>query len=211
MVDGDHLIESSGLYNQSFVFRYHASNNRTIARQSLPSSLFAEGVTLIGDQLYCLSWRAGKLLVLDKHSLKKQTKLNYAGEGWGLATFRQQLLMSDGSHQLTLRAPADFTVLRRIPVTYAGKPLSAINDLTVDDNGLIWANVWKQKVIVAINPDTGNVVGRVNLTRLAEKEAGTHPEYVLNGIAWDSAKQGLWVTGKRWYWRYLIKVTETID
>lgn len=224
IVDGDELIESSGLYGKSFLHRYPITNGGPAADQSkvqyklLPKHLFAEGIALVDNKLYLLTWQNRQALVLNPHTLATENVFRYRGEGWGLSAFPQttagreqiQLVMSNGSDQLSFRDPETFSVLRTLRVTDQGQPLHNLNDLAVAQ-GLIWANVWYSTEIVAIDPDSGEVVGKIDLRAQADEQPDTHPtthpDNVLNGIAWDEQRQGFWVTGKRWAKRYFIRVT----
>lgn len=213
IVDGDDLIESSGLYGKSFIHRYPvsgssgsgSSGNKKEQYKSLPDDLFAESLTLFNDKLYLLTWKSGRVLILDPNNLELQRTLSYQGEGWGLTTFDNELVMSNGSAQLTFRDPEDFSVQRTLTVTDNQKPVNDLNDLAVA-HGLIWANVWHESYIVAIDPHSGQVVGKIDLRTLAKRHRSFLSDNVLNGIAWDEQQQGFWITGKRWSKRYLIQV-----
>lgn len=213
IVDGDELIESSGLYGKSFVQRYRIDGSGGERVQRLSRRLFAEGIALVNDKLYVLTWRNGQALVLNPRTLATQQILRYRGEGWGLATWPvsdgpTQLVMSDGSAQLRFRDPETFDMVRTLTVTDQGQPLQNLNDLAVA-RGLIWANVWYSTAIVAIDPHTGEVVGKIDLAAQAAAQPKNDPDNVLNGIAWDEQRQAFWVTGKRWNQRYLIQVEAT--
>ena len=203
--DGDSLIESSGLYGRSYVHRYHSMTGDSQARIDLPASLFAEGLALVGDTLYCLSWKSGRVLLLDRLSLAKLGELRVRGEAWGLASLGEQLVMSDGSALLTLVEPESFKIRKKIAVLRNSRPVPRLNDLTVID-GLVWANIWHENYLVAIDPASGNVVGELDLTSLVSRQRRGSFENVLNGIAWDPVHNGLWVTGKRWRERYLLRL-----
>ncbi|MBR9912513.1 MAG: glutaminyl-peptide cyclotransferase [Gammaproteobacteria bacterium] len=205
VVDGDALIESSGLYGRSFIRRYQRETGATSARTRFPARLFAEGIAIHRDDLYCLSWKAGRVLLFDKVTLAHRATLNYRGEGWGLAQLDGQLVMSNGSAELSWRDPANFEVRRRLTVTEQGRPVARLNDLTVQGD-LIWANIWQQTRLIAIHPTTGEVVAELDLAELAAAELNHNRENVLNGIAWDEELNGLWVTGKRWQRRYLLQL-----
>ncbi len=210
LYQGD-LIESSGLYGKSFVSRYHPSHSKSLQKKRLNRRLFAEGVALFNDTLYLLTWKRGLVLQLDPNTLEARGQLSYHGEGWGLTRYEQQLLMSNGSNQLSFRSPQDFAIVRQLSVTKMGQPLHQINDLTViptlsDSPSKIWANVWHHSSLYAINPNTGIVEAQLDLSALANRHSRVHPDNVLNGIVWDQARQGLWVTGKRWPKRYLIEL-----
>tara|TARA_B100000446_G_scaffold39220_2_gene34566 strand:+ start:12000 stop:12896 length:897 start_codon:yes stop_codon:yes gene_type:complete len=210
LYQGD-LIESSGLYGRSFVSRYHPTHSKPVQKKRLNRRLFAEGVALFNDTLYLLTWKRGVVLQLNPNTLEPRGQLSYQGEGWGLARYEQQLLMSDGSNQLSLRSPQDFSIERQLSVSKMGQPLHKLNDLTVipaspNSPARIWANVWHHSSLYAIDPNTGTVEAQLDLSALANKHSRGHPDNVLNGIVWDQARQGLWVTGKRWPKRYLIEL-----
>ncbi len=205
--DGNFLIESSGLYRKSFLHRYPAYSPEQDDGQYMPLSadLFAEGIALLDNKLYMLTWRKQQVLVFDPRTLQLQQRLSYQGEGWGLATYGQQLVMSNGSSQLNFRDRHDFAIERTVTVTEAGQPTDRINDLTVAQ-GLVWANVWFRNDLLAIDPDSGRVIGTVSLEPLANKHRHAKRGAVLNGIAWDEQAQAFWITGKFWDKRYLIRV-----
>ena len=205
MLHNDHLIETSGLYGKSFVQRYHPLTNQLLVQRKLPRHLFAEGAAIVDDRLYVLSWKQGVALRLDPHSLITQDRLFYKGEGWGLTQFHSQLVMSDGSHQLSFRSPEDFSLLKQVAVTRHNQALSHLNDLTFDGQ-YIWANVWYDSSIYGIDPLSGKVVAEMDLSALSQRHRSRDRENVLNGIAWDEGRQGFWVTGKRWKARYLIVI-----
>lgn len=205
VVDGNDLIESSGLYGKSFIHRYPISGDEGGYYKPLPDSLFAESLTLIDGKLFLLTWKSGRVLVLDPDTLSLMKTLSYQGEGWGLTHLNHQLIMSNGSNQLTFRNPNDFSINRSLNVFDNQRPLNNLNDLTVA-YGLIWANVWHAPYIAAIDPDSGQVVAKLDCRNLTRRHRSSDRDNVLNGIAWDEKQQGFWVTGKRWNKRYLIQL-----
>ncbi|NHO64806.1 glutaminyl-peptide cyclotransferase [Aestuariicella hydrocarbonica] len=205
VVDQDHIIESSGLYGKSFIHRYHKSSSSPTHNHHLDDDLFAEGIALLQGKLYALTWKSGQAYTLNPQTLERLQTFTYQGEGWGLAAYGNQLVMSNGSSQLTFRNPLNFDTTRTVTVTQGGKAVANLNDLTVF-GGLIWANVWYSSDILAIDPDSGRVVGVLPLAELAKQHRSYRRDNVLNGIAWDAQEQGLWVTGKRWNRRYLLKL-----
>lgn len=204
LVDNNHLIESSGLYGRSYIRRYDRSTGQTQQQVRLPDNIFAEGIAIVGNQLYSLSWKSGIVHIFDKQELNLKKVLRYSGQGWGLTTIGSNLVMSNGSGSLTWRDAQDFRPIKMINVTQSGRAVHHINDLTFG-KGLIWANIWKEDRIIAIEPDSGVVVGILNLEKLSRQHTRGY-EDVLNGVAWDEELQGLWVTGKFWDKRYLLKI-----
>jgi len=205
--DKGNLIESSGLYNKSFVRTYNAQTNKTVRQQKLPNHLFAEGITLFNDQLLLLSWRAGVLTALNPHTLTPLKTLQYEGEGWGITHDGYMLYTSDGSHILTVRTPKSFAIDRTLAVLdpATGQKLDRLNELEFAQD-MIWANRWQTNVIYRINPLSGDVTGRVNLETLVPLEHKNSRQSVLNGIAYDPKQDAFWITGKNWPQRHLIKI-----
>lgn len=235
IVQGNQLWESSGGYGRSFLQRYpiteithdnianSSTNNSTnnaddakrsilkpqalngVQRYSLPNQIFAEGITVLGDTLYLLTWKAQTALLLDRQTWQVKETQRYQGEGWGLTHNGAHLIRSDGSHQLFFHRPDDFSVARILPVTIEGQPLRQLNELEYAQ-GAVWANIWKDSRVVQIHPQTGRVMGVINLSTLVSKHPSNNSNDVLNGIAYDANKKAFWVTGKHWDKRYLIKI-----
>jgi glutamine cyclotransferase len=204
--EGDHFFESSGQYGRSFIQRYNHQSTTTV---HLPGQYFAEGLTVIDDTVYLLTWKAGTLLLLDKASLAIKQRIAYQGEGWGLTHDGKELIMSNGSAELLFRNRRDFTITRRITV----KLPVQLNELEYV-KGVIWANNWKEDRLYAINSHNGCILGTLDLSSLRTQAKHSAKADVLNGIAYDSTRNALWVTGKYWPERYLInlpKVSGTAD
>lgn len=200
--DGERWWESSGLYNRSWLAEYNDPSANPLRRKWLAANRFAEGLTAHGNKLYLLTYKAGELQLYRRSDLSPIGTLDYEGEGWGLTSDGEQLIMSDGSDQLTFRDPETFEIRRRVKVHGGDRQWSKLNELEYV-HGLIWANIWLDTLIIAIDPRSGEVLGTLDLAPLAP--AARHPDVVANGIAWDSARNGLWVTGKYWPKLYLIR------
>ncbi|WP_111640404.1 glutaminyl-peptide cyclotransferase [Marinimicrobium alkaliphilum] len=204
-----YFYESSGLYGRSRLVRYRADVNAesTLIAHSrtLPQRYFAEGLALFDDQLYQLTWRENTLLIYDRESFDLQTTRHYPGEGWGLTEDGQRLIRSDGSDQLFFHAPDSFELLGQVAVHEAGRPVRRINELAYVD-GRVWANIWKENRIIAINPDSGTVDITVDLSDLAAQIDKPDSQSVLNGIAYDPEQDAFWVTGKNWPRLFLIRL-----
>ncbi len=204
--DGDRWYESSGLYGRSWLAEYTDPGGNPVRRKWLAGNRFAEGLAILDDQLYLLTYRAGELQVYNRKNFSLQATLTYRGEGWGLTTDGEQLIMSNGSNTLTFRDPADFSVQRRLKVTGGPRGWSRLNELEYV-HGLIWANIWQEPNIIAIDPESGKVQAILNLEKLQRDSLGSKRtvDAVANGIAWDEHRNGLWVTGKYWPKLYLIR------
>jgi glutamine cyclotransferase len=152
-----------------------------------------------------LSWREQTLFVIDAKDFTLKNVLAFEGQGWGLATNGQVLIRSDGSEKIYFHDKYTFNILSDITVTENNLAVKNINELEFID-GFIWANVWHENRIIKIDPKTGVVVGTANLQPLVDDLALIEPESVLNGIAYDSVQDAIWVTGKNWPKMYLLKI-----
>ncbi|GAA5442131.1 hypothetical protein Misp06_00292 [Microbulbifer sp. NBRC 101763] len=201
--DGQRWWESSGLYRRSWLAEYTDPAAKPVRRKWLPRKLFAEGLTVLGGKLYLLTYKAGEAHIYRASDLHHLEILNYSGEGWGLTSDGTHLIMSNGSDELAIRDPDNFKILRKLKVKGAGEKWSHLNELEFAQ-GMIWANIWQDNRIIAIDPKSGQVIGGIDLQQLTP-DVRNHPDTVANGIAWDKERNGLWVTGKYWKQLYLIR------
>ncbi len=203
-LSGDVMFESSGLYGQSRVRKYLTGNDSALVESSLPEQYFAEGLTLLNDELFVLTWKEKTVFVYNTDDLTVKRKMNYEGEGWGLANNGTQLIMSNGSDTITFRDPSTFEIENEIRVSSQQHSVQRINELEYA-KGYIWANIWFSSLIIKINPITGNLAGVYDLADLVIEHASDDGRQVLNGIAYDVREDAFWVTGKLWPKRYLMK------
>jgi glutaminyl-peptide cyclotransferase len=210
------IYESSGLYDKSELLIYPLRFNESKWAQmtgkpefsfKLPRKYFAEGISVFNDKIYLLTWNEKKLFVFDLKTHAELKPMSYKGEGWGLTHNNQHLIRSDGSATLYFHHPDNFKVEKKLDVKQNNQPVNQLNELEFA-MGFIWANLWYQHKIIKINPDTGEVVGELDLQKIATQHYD-NTEKVLNGIAWDEQRQAFWITGKWWPKMYLIKVTQT--
>ncbi len=197
------LYQSCGGYGESRL-EVHTADRAASRRTTLPDNIFAEGFSRLGDKLYLLSWREHQLRVYDP-ALKLLEIKSYPREGWGLTQNGSQLIASDGTDQLYVIDPATLQVERVIHVTDQGRPVQRLNELEWVE-GLIYANVWQTDLVLRIDPTNGHVIDHLNLAGLLPEHERRPDTDVLNGIAWDAARQELLVTGKRWPKRYALKL-----
>ncbi|TDG14155.1 glutaminyl-peptide cyclotransferase [Seongchinamella unica] len=204
ILDGK-LYVSSGNYGQSRLMRYSFNDMTLEVSKQLHHRLFAEGLTVLNERVYQLTWRARMMLVFDQQSLDALEWFPISGQGWGLTNDGKQLIYSDGSDRLHFMSPTERTISRSLSVTEDGKPVYKLNELEWIE-GRVWANIWQSDRIVIINPDSGDVEASLDLQGLlptSDRRADTN---VLNGIARDPADGSIWVTGKRWPWLYHIEI-----
>lgn len=202
-LDGQ-MYESTGQVGRSNIRRVNLQTGSVEQQIDLPAPHFGEGITVLGDKLYQLTWQSGKAFVYDKNSFTLQREFSYEGEGWGLTTLGNELIMSDGSATLRVLDPGTFDVRRRVMVTENGTPVKDLNELEIV-KGELWANVWTKDRIARIDPESGAVLGWIDLAGLLPQNMKTGREDVLNGIAYDSATDRIFVTGK--YWPRLFEIT----
>ena len=199
--DAGRWYESIGLYGHSELRRVARNSGHALQRRALAHRYFGEGLALLDDRLYQLTWKAGTVFVYDRATFERVARHDYAGEGWGLARCGDQLVMSDGSDMLLFRRPDDFSVTRRLAVRWNGEPVPRLNELETV-NGMIWANQWQTNRLLIIDPGTGRVVAVRDADALAAEQPATAD--VFNGIAYDAAADRVYVTGKQWAWVYAL-------
>ena len=165
-------------------------------------SIFGEGITIFKNKIYQLTWESNLVYVYDVNNIDKPIKtFKWPYKGWGLTNNGTNLITSDGSANLYFVNAADFRLMRTISVTENGSPVYQLNELEYID-GFVFANIYQTDKIVKIDPETGFVVGKMDLPGIIQKFApGYTPkpmDEVLNGIAYDSATKKFLITGKRW-------------
>ena len=203
----DELWEGTGEYGNSRLLRTDLATGKALQSQANSKDEFGEGITVLGDKIYQLTWLNGKMHTYDKATLRHLATHTYKGEGWGLTTDGEKLYMSDGTNYIRVLNPETLAQERRFGVTLRGESLQYLNELEWID-GRIWANVYTTDHIVIINPENGVVEGIINLSGiLPEKERDSRTD-VLNGIAYDSATKRIFVTGKNWSKLFEIKLIE---
>lgn len=207
-VENDTLFESTGLNGRSSVRRVALSTGEVEAIHKMQYSDFGEGLTLLGDRLYQLTWQRNTGYIYDRHNISKLEGFTHEmHDGWGLATDGGILYGSDGSSTLYQIDPYSLKVIKKQTVEYQGREVPNLNELEFV-NGEVWANVWMTDCIARISPKDGMVQGWILLPNLREGllASGYTKIDVLNGIAWDKDGSRIFVTGKLWPKLYEIKV-----
>jgi glutamine cyclotransferase len=191
------FYEGTGLEGHSTLRRVEFPSGKVVKTISLAPDLFGEGVALAGDRLVQLTWKAHRGFVYDRESFKLLREFRYDTEGWGITYDGKNLLMSDGSNTLTYLDPETFQPVRRLNVTWNGRPQDQLNELEYIE-GEIWANVWQEDYILRIDPETGRVKSYLDMKNLFPPQLRTGSEDVLNGIAYDPQSKRIFVSGKLW-------------
>jgi glutamine cyclotransferase len=206
-IDG-HLYESTGLNGKSSLRMVDLSTGRVLQEHDVPAEYFGEGLTEWGSSLIQLTWKAHRGFVYDRFSFSLLRTFPYKGEGWGLTHDATQLIMSDGTEYLRFLDPKSFRETRRVKVVDEnGRGVDSLNELEFI-RGEIWANIWQTDKIARIAPRTGKIVGWIDLSGIIHKEELQGSGAVLNGIAYDSVGDRIFVTGKLWPKLFEIRVVE---
>ena len=191
------LYESTGLYGKSSLRKTNPAMGKVLAKIDLPREFFGEGLTIIGDSIYQLTWKSGKGFIYGKESLKLKGSFTYSTEGWGLTDDGTQLIMSNGTEKLYFLSPESFEVTKVLSVKENGATVGKLNELEYVE-GRIYCNIWHSDDIVIVDPESGIVERRINLGQLRERLSFAHEAGVLNGIAWKYSSRTFLVTGKNW-------------
>lgn len=191
------LYEGTGLNGRSSIRKVELETGWVIKNFKLSNDYFGEGVTIFDGKLIQLTWTSKIGFVYDLDTFELNRTFNYTGQGWGLTHDGTHLIMSDGTSEIRYLDPSTFTELHRIQVLEKNTPIFDINELEFV-NGEILGNIWQTNKIVRIDPETGEVLGWIYLNGLFNHQDYTMPIDVLNGIAYDSENDRLFVTGKLW-------------
>lgn len=198
------LYEGTGRNGESSLRKVELATGTVQQRAMLPAQHFGEGITVLNNKVYQLTWQTHVGFIYDLNSFKQVQSFYLPGEGWGITHDGKQLIVSDGTANLRFLDPLTLKETGRVQVSEDGKPLDKLNELEYI-NGEVWANVWYTNFIVRIDPATGVVKSKLDLSDLNQSRS---TDDVLNGIAWDAESQRLFVTGKLWSQLYEIKVKE---
>jgi glutamine cyclotransferase len=199
------LLESTGLEGMSSLRKVDLATGKPKELKHLDNKLFGEGITVLNDTLYQLTWQNHKVLLYNPVSFKPLGELNWTNEGWGITNDGKSLFISDGSDKIYVVKPGTLKLERVISVTDHLGPLNNLNELEFI-NGSIYANRIEYNYIVKIDPSNGHVTGKLDFTDILKKYSKMDLSYlennphgaVLNGIAWEPSKKKMYITGKLW-------------
>ena len=198
------LYEGTGLNGRSSIRKVQLETGKVLQERAISPEYFGEGITVWKNDLLELTWQSHVAIVYEKATFEPKKRFSYPGEGWGLTHDGTNLIMSDGSDELRVLDPTTFAEKRRIKVTAAGSPLRNLNELEYV-KGEIFANIWQTDYVARIAPESGRVVAYIDLRGLLTPAERAKTD-VLNGIAYDAARDRLFVTGKLWPTLFEINV-----
>lgn len=199
------LYESTGLEGQSDIRKVALRTGKIIQRRIIDPPYFGEGIVNWNNRLISLTWRHRQGFVWTLADFAPVADFRYDGEGWGLTQDGKSIIMSDGTAQLRFLDPDTLAEQRRITVRFNGRPVDRLNELEYV-KGEVWANIWYDTHIARIDPADGHVIDWIDLAPLVKKSGAGDPEAVANGIAYDAAKDRVFVTGKNWAKLFEIRV-----
>jgi len=197
------LYEGTGIHGRSSLRQVDMKTGKVMKLHKLPDHLFGEGLAVFGDRIIQLTWRSNVGFIYDRRTFELIREFHYAGEGWGIASDGHRLIMSDGSDTLYFLDPETLAETGRIQVIDRGRMVYRLNELEYV-NGEIYANIWQMDRIARIDPETGSVVGWIDLSGLLDRGGDNGKAGILNGIAYDQKHNRLLVTGK--YWPYMFEI-----
>jgi glutamine cyclotransferase len=198
------IYESTGREGMSWIRKWKLESGEVLQQTDLSPDLFGEGITVLNERITQLTYKTEVGFVYEQASFKPLRKFTYRGEGWGLTNDGTRIYMSDGSAQIRLWDPNSLNEVGRITVKDGGKEVIHLNELEFI-RGEIWANIWLTDKIVRFSPKDGRVTGWIDMAGLLTPGERVGAD-VLNGIAFDSIGDRIFVTGKLWPKLFEIKL-----
>ena len=201
----DVIIESTGRYGFSTLRKVDPVSGRVLQVKKMDKAIFGEGITVLRDTIYQLTWREHIVYVYDPKDFRLIRQMNWTSEGWGITNDGKSLIISDGSDKLYVVEPSNLKLQKVLSITDNLGPLNNLNELEYV-NGHIYANRYGYNFIVRIDPANGHITGKMDFTDVLKKYSKADLTYinnntdeaVLNGIAWDPVKKKMYITGKLW-------------
>jgi glutaminyl-peptide cyclotransferase len=201
------FYEGTGEVGTSYLRKVEPETGKVLFQLNLEPPLFGEGIAILGDRIFQLTWESKVGFVYNKNTMKQINKIYYQTEGWGLTTVGNKLVMSDGTNCLYFMDPDQFNIVSSLEVYDNEKKVEKLNELEYI-NGEIWANIWQTDLIARIDASSGKVIAYIDMRGiLSDPETDTNIN-VLNGIAYDQAGKRIFVTGKNWPKLFEIRITE---
>ncbi len=205
--NGD-MYEGTGLEGKSKLMKVDLKTGKASQSINLDAKFFGEGVTILNDTVYQLTWQNKVVFVYTLKDFKKIKEYKIDTEGWGLTNDGKNLIVSTGGSDLFYYEPSTFRLLKTQTVTESGSPAFNLNELEYID-GFVYANQYLFPYIFKIDPATGQVVAKADLTKMWDRiKAIDHDAEVPNGIAFDQATKKIYITGKWWPELYEVQFSQ---
>jgi glutamine cyclotransferase len=202
------LYEGTGNFNESRLLKLDINTGKPIKQISLDGKYFGEGITILNDTVYQLTYREKTAFAYQVKDFKKIKEFSFTTdtkEGWGMTNDGKNLIVTDGSSNLYFFQPSNFTLIKKLPVTDAGSLSFNLNEIEYVD-GFIYANQWQYNYILKIDAATGKIIAKADFTDLVNRVRSKNPtSEAFNGIAYDKATKKFFITGKYWPELYEIQ------
>lgn len=200
------LYESTGMEGTSWIGVVDVTTGVAERKVTLPDRFFGEGITILNDKVYQLTWKSRIGFVYDLRTFNQVGTFSYDGEGWGLAHDGRNIIMSNGTSRLTFLDTVSLKPVRTLEVTDANGPVPYLNELEVVDS-VLYANIWQTRKIARIDLSNGRVTGYMDISIINDQALSRNPQAdVLNGIAWHPGTGSMLVTGKYWPNIFVLKL-----
>ena len=193
------LYEGTGLYGESSLRKVELETGMILKQYNLPDDFFGEGIAIFKNRIYQLTWKAKTGFIYQLDTFDQISSFTYSYEGWGITHDGKNLIISDGTAILHFVDPSTMEEIKKIEVHENGVPVNQINELEYI-NGKIYANIWQTEQIAVIEPQSGKVIAWLDLSGILNFVDMDESQKidVLNGIAYDSESDCLFITGKLW-------------
>lgn len=191
------LYESTGLNGKSSLRKLDPKSGKILKKINIADKYFSEGITIYDNKIFMLTWLNRSCFVYDLETFKLLNEFSYYGEGWGLTTQNDKLLMSDGKNVIRVINPSNFTLDKVINVLDENSPVQFLNELELVDN-ILYANIWQSDKIAMIDVNTGNVISYLEMGALRDMLPTVEGIDVLNGITYNYDTKTFYATGKNW-------------
>jgi glutamine cyclotransferase len=199
--DADNPVSSKN----SHLLKVNLQTGKAEKSIALDDHYFGEGITILNDTVYQLTWTERKVLVYTLPDLKKVKEFSFNTDGWGITNNGKELIVTDGSGNLYFYNPTTFQLLHTQSVTHNGELAYNLNELEYID-GFVYANVWQQPFILKIDPNNGLIVGKIDVSDIWQRINNRNPDEVPNGIAYDAETKKVYITGKKWPELYEVQL-----
>ncbi len=207
VIEKGRMFEGTGRYGASTLREVDYKTGAVLKSLSLDKQYFGEGITILDGTIFQLTWKNNYCFTYDFKTLLYKEFFQYPFEGWGLTHNGKELIVSDGSSDLRFVDPSNFKLVRKISVKDGAARIKNLNELEYID-GEIWANVWYEDRIARISPESGKLLGWIDLNLIYPANQRKDRDQVLNGIAQDPETKKIYVTGKNWPKLFEIEIVK---